>query len=356
MPKTYCHLSLEERCLLETQLGLGMRPAAIAANLQRARSTVSREMRRNGWRPVKERRNPAQASGQYRAGPAQRRAVRMARKARVARRLQPGSPLWIRVREQLRRGLSPAQIARTLRRMPEPVQISYEAIYTALYAMPRGELRGELLGRLRRRHKSRRSRGWGRDRRNKAIPDMVLLDQRPAEVETRLVPGHWEGDLILGKGNRSQVGTLVERSTLFVALVRLDDARALTVAAAFTTILNRIDSQLRRSLTYDQGTEMAHHKSITRDTGVAVYFAHPHAPWERGIMENTNGLLRQYLPKGTDLSVFSQSQLDDIAWLLNTRIRKSLGWKAPAELFLPPGAFDFVQHWSSITEPVALGA
>jgi IS30 family transposase len=171
----------------------------------------------------------------------------------------------------------------------------------------------------------------------------------------RLVPGHWEGDLIIGKGNRSQVGTLVERTTLFVALVQLDSTRADHAAQAFTKILNRFDSQMRRSMTYDQGSEMRHHKTLTANTGVDVYFAHPHAPWERGISENTNGLLRQYLPKGTDLSLFTQDQLDDIAWRLNTRPRKSLGWKAPAELFLPEGAFDFVKYYARNIEPVALG-
>jgi IS30 family transposase len=170
----------------------------------------------------------------------------------------------------------------------------------------------------------------------------------------RLIPGHWEGDLIIGKGNLSQVGTLVERTTLFVALVKLSSSKADVTAQAFTDILNRFESQLRRSMTFDQGSEMRHHKTLTENTGVTVYFAHPHAPWERGISENTNGLLRQYLPKGTDLSLFSQDQLDDIAWRLNTRPRKTLGWKAPAELFLPEGAFDFVQHWSAKITLVAL--
>ncbi len=160
---------------------------------------------------------------------------------------------------------------------------------------------------------------------------------------------YWEGDLIIGKGNQSQVGTLVERITLFVALVKLDSATADEAAEAFTKILNGFESQMRRSMTYDQGVEMRHHKRLTANTGVDVYFAHPHAPWERGIMENTNGLLRQYLPKETDLSVFSQEQLDDIAWLLNARPRKTLGWRAPAELFLPEGAFDFVQYWPAVS-------
>ena len=182
----------------------------------------------------------------------------------------------------------------------------------------------------------------------------MLITERPIEVQMRLIPGHWEGDRILGKGNLSQVGTLVERTTLFVALVKLTSSKADLTAEAFAGILNRFDSQLRRSMTYDQGPEMRYHQTLTQNTGVDVYFAHPHAPWERGICENTNGLIRQYLPKGTDLSGFSQDQLDDIAWSLNTRPRKTLGWKAPAELFLPQGSFDFVQHWKHKIDTVAL--
>jgi IS30 family transposase len=322
----------------------------------RSCSTVTREMHRNGWKSGGVHRGRPTVAGGYRCVSADRRARRLAVKPRVPRKLVPGNPLWIAMADHLYQGLSPAQIARTLARMPDPVQLSYETIYTALYAMPRGYLRSSLLGLMRRRHRAKRPHR-GKDGRSKpSIPDMVLIDQRPLEVQMRLIPGHWEGDLIIGKGNLSQVGTLVERTTLFVALVKLPSSKADATAEAFTGILNRFDSQMRRSMTYDQGSEMRHHKKLTANTGVAVYFAHPHAPWERGINENTNGLLRQYLPKGTDLSVFSQEQLDDIAWRLNTRIRKSLGWKAPAELFLPEGAFDFVQHWSAKIVPVALGA
>jgi IS30 family transposase len=183
---------------------------------------------------------------------------------------------------------------------------------------------------------------------------MTLIDQRPAAVGKRLVPGHWEGDLIIGKGNLSQVGVLVERKTLFCVLVRLKDGKAPTVARAFGRILKRFEKQMRLSMTFDQGSEMSRHKTLTKHTGVTVYFAHPHSPWERGICENINGLLRQYLPKSTDLSLFSQKQLDAIGWELNTRCRKTLGWKAPAELFLPKGAFDFVKYWAKIGKiPVA---
>ncbi|MGC1449450.1 MAG: IS30 family transposase [Candidatus Sulfotelmatobacter sp.] len=275
------------------------------------------------------------------------RASRLSRKARVERKLSPGSALWDLMVKHLRRGLSPAQIESTLSRMPEPVQLSRETIYTSLYAMPRGQLRASLLALMRRRHKARKAQQGKNKINNGSIPEMTLINLRPVEVQMRLVPGHWEGDLIIGQGNRSQVGTLVERTTLFVALVKLESSKADVAAEAFTKIFNRFESQMRRSMTYDQGSEMRHHKRLTQNTGVDVYFAHPRAPWERGICENTNGLLRQYLPKGTDLSVFSQEQLDDIAWLLKTRPRKSLGWKAPAELFLPPGAFDFVQYWSN---------
>ena len=356
MPRSYSHLDVQERALIETQLRLGMSPAAIAAGLMRARSTVTREIRRNGWLspPELARRGVTRIAGGYRCVAADRRARLLAVKPRVLRKLIPGSPLWIVVVDHLHQGLSPAQIGSTLARMPDPVQLCYETIYTALYTMPRGHLRSSLLVLMRRRHHARRPQRRQDGRSKPSIPEMILIDQRPVEIQMRLIPGHWEGDLIIGKGNLSQVGTLVERTTLFVALVRLTSSKAAVAARAFTEILNRFDSQLRRSMTFDQGSEMRHHKTLTANTGVDVYFAHPHAPWERGISENTNGLLRQYLPKGTDLSLFSQDQLDDIAWRLNTRPRKSLGWKAPAELFLPEGAFDFVQYWSPKINPVAL--
>jgi IS30 family transposase len=355
MAKSYGHLDVQERALIETQLILGMSPTVIASGLMRALSTVTREMLRNGWRPERVHRGRVTLAGGYRAVQAHRRAHALAVKPHVLRKLIPGNQLWIKVVDYLGQGLSPAQIARTLGRMPDPVRLSYETIYTSLYAMPRGHLRSSLLGMMRRRHRAKRPHRGKDGGRKPSIPEMPLIDQRPIEIQMRLIPGHWEGDLIIGKGNLSQVGTLVERTTLFVALVKLESTRADVTAEAFTKILNRFDSQMRRSMTYDQGSEMRHHKTLTANTGVDVYFAHPHAPWERSINENTNGLLRQYLPKGTDLSLFSQDQLDDIAWRLNVRPRKSLGWKAPTELFLPEGAFDFVQHWSAKIEPVALG-
>ena len=357
MANSYKHLDIRERAMIEMYLAQGTRPGTIATYLSRARSTITRELNGNGWRrpTIVPRPGKKLVAGGYNCERAEHRARRQSSIPRVARKLVPGTPLWRLVVEHLRRGLSPAQIESTLARMPEPIQLSRETIYTALYAMPKGQLRASLLALMRRRHKTKRSQQGKNKNNNGSIPDMTLIDLRPAEVQMRLVPGHWEGDLIIGKGNRSQVGTLVERTTLFVALVKLDSSKADVTAEAFTKILNRFDSQMRRSMTYDQGSELRPHKKLPANTGVDVYFAHPRAPWERGINENTNGLLRQYLPKGTDLSLFSQEQLDDIAWLLNTRPRKSLGWKAPAELFLPAGAFDFVQYWSAVSNSVALG-
>ncbi len=356
MAKTYGHLKIDERAIIETELRLGVKPGAIALSLSRARSTILREIRRNGWRSAGELavEHRTRLAGGYRCLRAERRARVLAKKARVERKLVVGNPMWVAVTDRLSEGLSPAQICSTLGRMAEPMRLSHETIYTALYAMPKGVLRSRILTQLRRRHRARKPRRSEQGRIRPSIPDMVLIDQRPEEVEMRLIPGHWEGDLIIGKGNLSQIGTLIERKTLFVALVKLNSSKAEETMQGFSRILNRFDSQLRLSMTFDQGSEMRYHQRLTQSTGVKVYFAHPHSPWERGINENVNGLLRQYLPKGTDLSVHSQEHLDQIAFQLNARPRKSLNWKAPAELFLPEGDFDFVQYWAKPHKPVLL--
>jgi IS30 family transposase len=224
--------------------------------------------------------------------------------------------------------------------MPNAARISHETIYTALYAMPRGELRRQILELLPRGHKSRRPRSAGTDRRG-LIPGATSIEERPNDINERLVQGHWEGDLIKGARNQSQIGTLVERTTLFTVLVALENATAEHTAKRFGFVLNRLDAAMRLSMTYDNGREMAHHQALSKATGIKVYFAHPYSPWERGINENTNGLLRRTLPKGTDLSVHSQADLDAIALHHNAKPRKSLGWKSPAELFPPPSSFDF---------------
>jgi IS30 family transposase len=356
MSKKYHHLTLEERTLIQTQLQQGFKPAAIAASLDRPRCCICRELARNGWkapRAVRPVGRPPMAGG-YACSRAHLRARELSIKPRVERKLVVGNALWSKVSAGLQRGLSPEQIAGTLRRMNEPLRMCHETIYQAIYAMPKGALRTDTIALLRFGHNKRRPRSRGNDRRGQ-IPDMTSIDVRPADIAERLVPGHWEGDHIKGGGNRSQVGTLVERKTRYVALVKLDDGTAHATAKGFGTILQRFEADMRRSLTYDQGREMAQHARLTQDTGIKVYFAHPHSPWERGQNENTNGLLRQYLPKGADLAVFSQQELDDIAWNLNTRPRKSLGWKCPAELFLPEDAFNFKTYWKNNFNSVALG-
>ena len=212
--------------------------------------------------------------------------------------------------------------------------------------MPRGALRTEVIGWLRLVLAKRDPRARGADRRGE-IPDLVRIYDGPPEVVERVVPGHWEGYQIKGACNRSAVGTLVERTTLFTVLAKLDNASAASVVKGFGQVPHRIAAQQRLSLTYDQGREMPSHQKLTEDTGQKVYFADPYSPWQRGINENTNSLLRQYPPKRSDLSGFTQKELDAIAWKLNTRTRKSLSFKCPAQLFTPD-AFDSKQHHAAL--------
>lgn len=356
MGTNYTHLSIEERTMIQTQLSIGFKPGQIARELGRSAATLSRELKRNGWSRPKLPRNVGRPllAGGYRADGAQRRARSCITRPRVQRKLLPDTELWGQVTSYLKTGYSPEQIAGTLASVhpnSPSLQVSHETIYTAIYAMPRGELRTEVIGWLRFGHTKRRPRSRGEDRRGQ-IPDMVSIHERPPEIDERLVPGHWEGDLIKGAHNRSAVGTLVERTTLFTVLAKMESASAESAVKGFGHVLNRIEAQKRLSMTYDQGKEMSSHQQLTVETGVKVFFADPHSPWQRGINENTNGLLRQYLPKGTDLSGFSQDELDAIAWRLNTRPRKSLGFKCPAQLFTPD-AFDFKQHHAAL---FALGA
>lgn len=357
MKKSYQHLNCTERAIIQVGLEHGCSLRTIARSLNRPVSTVSRELHRNSWEPPESRagrRGRRPLAGGYRALHAEQRARAMVQKPRKVKRLVPGEALWDKVTLLLQAGNSPEQVSATLKRMhPEEAQfhISHETIYTAIYAMPRGELRKQVISLLRQSHKKRQPRSRGQDRRG-LIPNMTSIHERPSEVNERLVPGHWEGDLIKGARNASAVGTLVERTSLFVTLAKVDAASAEAAERGFSLVLNRIDSQQRLSMTYDQGKEMACHETLSEKTGIKVYFADPHSPWQRGINENTNGLLRQYLPKATDLSVFSQQELDQIALKLNTRPRKSLGWKCPAEIFLPD--FDFQKYYERILEPVAL--
>ena len=307
MGTKYKHLSMEERTMIQMGLEQGCTLRGI-----------SRELKRNGWTaPATEppRRGRLRVTGGYRATVAQARATELAAKPRCPSRLAMDGLLWPSVEDLLRTSHSPEQIAGILRRMhpDEPaLQVSHETIFTMIYAMPRGALRSELIACLRQSRKSRRPRARGEDRRG-TIPNLTSIHDRPAEIEKRLVPGHWEGDLIKGARNASAIGTLVERTSLFVTPAKMENASAEAAVTGFSSVLNRIDAQRRLSITYEQGREMAQHARLTELTSVRVYFADPHSPWQRGINENTNGLLRKYFPKDTDLSGFSQDELDAVA-------------------------------------------
>ena len=210
---------------------------------------------------------------------------------------------------------------------------SHESIYRYVYVVARGELQRELAACLRRHHRTRKPRRRGVAATQGKLQDMVLVDQRPPEVENRLIPGHYEGDLILGAGNRSAVGVLVERTSRYTFLCHLPEKDATSVREAFTRKLEGLPAPLLKSLTYDQGKEMAEHKLLAADLTLQVFFCHPHSPWERGTCESQNGRIRHYLPKGTDLSLVSYQQLSAYQEMLNERPRKILGWKSPAQCF-----------------------
>jgi IS30 family transposase len=318
--RSSARLSVHERVEILIGIERGESFTGIGRRLGRAASTISRDVHANGGR------------GGYRPIAAQERADRLARRPK-ATKLASSPELCARVTAELEAWWSPEQIARRLGEEfgnDTRMRISHETIYKSLFVQGRGELRRELTRCLRSGRAQRRPRGR-RDGRGR-IPDMVMISQRPAEVEDRAVPGHWEGDLILGKDNRSAIGTLVERATRYVMLLHLPDGRsAEAVRDAMTQAITRLPPELRRTLTWDQGKEMAEHVQFTVDTGVQVYFCDPHSPWQRGSNENTNGLLRQYFPKGTDLSVHDAAALQAAADSLNNRPRETLDWKKPKE-------------------------
>jgi len=324
MEKSYNHLKPEERAAVMLMLRDGATVRSVARTLNRAPSTISRELKKN-----------CPDGQKYEAAAAGERARERRYQRRRWPKLGPHTVLFGVVEYFLRGRWSPEQIAGTLRnRYPDEPEkrVSHETIYNALYVMPKGELRTELLGCLRQARRIRRPRARGEDRRGQ-IQDMVSLHVRPPEVEDRLIPGHWEGDLIKGAFNRSAVGTLVERSSRLVMLVWMENASAAAALEGFSRILNDVPQPMRKSLTYDQGKEMSEHKQLSERAGVAVFFADPHSPWQRGSNENTNGLLRQYLPKGTDLSGFTQDDLNAFAWQMNNRPRKIHGFRTPLQVY-----------------------
>lgn len=236
---------------------------------------------------------------------------------------------------QLRQEWSPEEIARRLR-LDYPgdtaMQISHEAIYQYLYCLPRGQLKAELMRGLRQERQYRQQRKYTHGKRQ-TIKDIVSIAERPAETEGRTVPGHWEGDLIMGKGHASAVGTLVERTTRLTLLVSLQEKDAMSVRLAFAKAFQRIPKQFAKTLTYDRGKEMAQHKLFTQETNIQVYFADPYSPWQRGTNENTNGLIRQYFPKGTDFKQIPTTAIREAEYRLNSRPRKALGFYTPSERF-----------------------
>jgi transposase, IS30 family len=316
-------LSLEEREEISRGLVAGDTFCVIAERLGRAGSTVSREVAANGGRR------------RYRAHLADKRALKATARPKVSK-FCAHPRLRAEVEARLERHYSPQQIARSLRadhpQDPE-MWVSHETIYTSLFVQGRGALRKELhrclrTGRAVRRPHSKQPTAKGK------LGAMVMISERPPEVEDRAVPGHWEGDLIMGSACKSAIGTLVERSTRFVMLLHLPDGHnAEQVRVAMQRKIMRLPVELRRSLTWDQGKEMADHARFTIDTGIQIYFCDPHSPWQRGSNENTNGLLRQYFPKATDLSVFSARELNGVAAELNDRPRQTLGWMKPSQKF-----------------------
>ena len=317
---TETRLSLEERVEVKVGLERGSSFAEIARRLGRHRSTICREVQVNGGR------------ARYRPVTAHERSMVRARRPKPTK-LATNPVLCERVSTDLERLLSPQQIVQRLRREfgdDASMSISHETIYRSLYVQGRGELRKELARCLRTGRANRKSQG--RLERRGQIADKVMISERPAEVEDRAVPGHWEGDLIIGRNQQSAIGTLVERTTRFVMLLHLPDGRgAEQVRDAMTAAIQTLPAALVRSITWDQGHEMSQHVQFRVDTGVPVYFCDPHTPWQRGSNENTNGLLRQYFPKGTDLSIHDAATLRDVADSLNSRPRMTLDWMTPAE-------------------------
>jgi IS30 family transposase len=313
-------LSFEERERIFVGIWRGESDSEIARSLGRHRSTIGREIRRCG-----ERRH-------YRPLKAERKARLLAQRPKPTK-LSGSTRLLAAVEEGLARRWSPQQISARLKvdhPDDEGMRISHETIYQSLYVQARGELRRQLAANLRTGRKTRRSHGRADAR--KGIPEMIPIVERPPEVDDRAVPGHWEGDLIIGAKGKSAIATLVERHTRYVLLAQLGHDRTTThVIEALKDRISELPTHLAKSLTWDQGRELTAHTKLTSETGIQVYFCDPHSPWQRGTNENTNGLLRQYLPRKHDLAKHSQNELDQIAAELNSRPRQTLNWATPAE-------------------------
>lgn len=323
----YQRLSADERETISRMLVSGCSLRTIARALGRNASTISNEVSAGGSNP-----------STYRATRAHRRATRNAGKRKLWKRkvlLLPRLRRYVYAKLRLR--WSPEEIAhKIIERYPDDMmmRVSPETIYAYLYVLPKGGLKKELLVCLRRERKRRHKRKRGETPIfERKIADMLSIEERPAEVADRIVPGHWEGDLLIGKNRQSALGSLVERTTRTTILVPLKNRTAEEVRKAFAKEARKLPAQMRLSLTYDQGREMAEHMIFTKDTQMQVYFAHRASPWERGTNENTNGLVRQFFPKGTDFSKISRRAVKHVQHLLNGRPRKVLNWATPYEVF-----------------------
>ena len=323
--KNYKRLSSDEREEISRMLAQDYSLNDIAKKLDRYTSTISREILSGSCNKYT-----------YRAGKAQRRAARNSSQRKKGNKILNNELRLKRyIYRKLRKKWSPAQIAKELKKdypTDMAMRIAPETIYAYLFVLPRGSLKKELLACLRQNRKRRhqQSRGVKMERK---LEDMLSIEERPKEVEDRIIPGHWEGDLIIGKNNRSALGTLVERTTRTTILVPVKSKRAEEVARAFAKEVKKLPQQMKLTLTYDQGREMAEHKLFTKLTGVRVYFAHPRSPWERGTNENTNGLIRQFFPKGTDFLKVSRYEVKKAQNLLNGRPRAALDFQKPYEVF-----------------------
>jgi len=323
--RKYNHICESERYMIVTGLQAGHSFRKIGRLLGRSASSISREFGRN------------KADQGYDALLAHQQAKAKRHKPRIIKKLIAHRPLRFYVMNKLDRLWSPQQISgRLIKDFPDAkeMRISHETIYAFIYAMPKSGLRQELIANLRRKHPHRYKHGRDPHKQKARISDMVSIHDRPEEIDGRQVIGHWEGDLIIGKDHGSAVGTLVERKSRYVYLAHLNKHTAQETRLSFTRKLKDVPKELRQSLTYDQGKEMSQHKLLTADLNMAVYFCDPRSPWQKGTVENTNGLIRQFLPKGSDLSGIPQEQLDEISHLLNTRPRKSLDYQTPREVYM----------------------
>jgi IS30 family transposase len=329
---TYTRLSGEERETISLLNAQGHTYTYIAELLGRHVSTIGREVYRHS-QP-----GPTVEGGGYRAGLAHQRAKTQARNShRKTAKLTSSAPMLTLVHQKLRLRWSPHQISQWLRHhQPPAFYVSPETIYQYIYLLPRGELRRELIGLLRQRKPLRKNRKadpastQAKPQRG-VIADMISITERPEEVADRSVPGHWEGDLIMGKDHKSAIGTIVERQTRYVLMVHLEAKDATSVREAFARKLRQLPASLRKTFTYDQGKEMSQHKQFAIDTKMQVFFCDPHSPWQRGTCENTNMLIRGFFPKGTDFRELSARKINFVQHALNERPRQTLDWKTPKQ-------------------------